>query len=373
MIQINKTYKNRIVVFLLTFVIFTTVVGTGQFAFNQFYKNSFAASLCDAPYGSGTYGSGTYNGNGTCTFGTFAGPLSGTVGDSFPGFSLSGCSVPNGTTVATLGVTPNLVNGVITNCIFVPTSGSVILASMVGVNSLALNATGVTSINIPIQFNNVAVTSTKLNLQVLLSGSYSLTNSRLNTTLQTLNKIPASQPYNVSPFNYNGTEVMNTNLPISDWILVELKPATGPSIKKALLLNIDGRAIDPYSNSNDVELGASFATGSYNIIVRHRNHLAISTNTPITITNGANTDFSFINNANVKGGNQTSFSTGKYGMRAGNVDGDGQILSTDRNILQTSAEFSNVYNSKDANMDGNVDSTDRTVVGNAPESNETLN
>ena len=372
MIQINKTYKNRIVVFLLTFVIFTTVVGTGQFAFNQFYKNSFAASLCDAPYGSGTYGSGTYNGNGTCTFGTFAGPLSGTVGNAFPGFVLTGCSAPNRTTVSTLGVTPNLVNGVITNCIFVPTSGSVILASMVGVNSLALSASGITSINIPIQFNNVAVTSTKLNLQVLLSGGYNSTTGNLNTTLNSLNKIPTDQPYITPPINVTGTRT-TADASIVDWVLVELKPSTGNSIKKALLLKNDGNLIDPISNNSNIELGASFATGSYNIIVRHRNHLAISTNTPITITNGATTNFSFINNSNVKGSNQTILATGKYGMRAGNVDGDGQILSTDRNIIQTSLEFSNVYNSKDANMDGNVDSTDRTIVGNAPESNETLN
>ncbi len=374
MIQINKTSKKRIVVFLLTFVVFTTIISTGQLAFNHFYKNSFAASLCDAPYGSGTYGSGTYNGNGACTFGTFLGPLSGTVGDAFPGFSLTGCLVPGGTTTATIGTAPNLVNGIIVNCIFVPNAGSLITTSMAGINSLALNASGVTSINISTQFNNVVVASTKINLQVLLSGDYNSANNNLNSTLNSLNKIPQAQPYNSAPFNYSGSETKSgvvTN--IADWVLIELKPATGASIKKAVLIKNDGNLIDPVSNDNNIELGAGFATGSYNVIIRHRNHLAISTNTPITITNGATTSFSFVDNVNVKNGNQTMLATGKYGMRAGNVDGDGQILSTDRNIIQTSLEFSNVYNSKDVNMDGNVDSTDRTIVGLAPESNETIN
>lgn len=178
MLKINKIAKNRFTVILLSFIVFVIVFGAGQYVYNTYFRQSYAASACDTPYGNGTYGSGTYSGNQNCSFGDFVGPLSGTVGDSFPGFLLTGCSLPNGTS-ATLGSGSNLINGVITNCIFVPNSGSVITASMVGINSLVLNVTGLTSINISTLFtNNIVITS---------SSSSSISSSSSNTSSSSVN------------------------------------------------------------------------------------------------------------------------------------------------------------------------------------------
>ena len=47
--------------------------------------------------------------------------------------------------------------------------------------------------------------------------------------LNLLNYIPTTQPYNIAPWNYTGTESVTTipNSNVIDWVLVELRETTG--------------------------------------------------------------------------------------------------------------------------------------------------
>jgi hypothetical protein len=62
-----------------------------------------------------------------------------------------------------------------------------------------------------------------LNLKVFLEGPFNGTS--MNTSLNDQNLIPLSQPYNVSPWIFPGTEQVTTipNSSIVDWILIEGK------------------------------------------------------------------------------------------------------------------------------------------------------
>ena len=66
-----------------------------------------------------------------------------------------------------------------------------------------------------------------LNLKAFLEGPFN--GSAMNTALNVQNLIPLGQPYNVSPWNYTGTEQVGSipNANVVDWVLVELRETTG--------------------------------------------------------------------------------------------------------------------------------------------------
>ncbi len=124
------------------------------------------------------------------------------------------------------------------------------------------------------------------NITAYLRGPWNGTT--MNTSLNSGGVIPLSQPYNTAPFNYTGTESVGSipNANIVDWVLVEhRKPATGlPSdatsatitgrqaaflLNNGTIVNLDG--VTPLS-FNITKQGAAF------IVVRHRNHLGVLSN-----------------------------------------------------------------------------------------------
>jgi hypothetical protein len=100
--------------------------------------------------------------------------------------------------------------------------------------------------------------------------------------------LPSTQPYNRPPWNYNGTETVTT-LPTNatDWVLVELRPAGNPILvteqRAALILN-NGNLAD-----TDGSIGVKFYNlgqgGSYYVVLRHRNHLAVVSALPVSLPN----------------------------------------------------------------------------------------
>ncbi len=60
------------------------------------------------------------------------------------------------------------------------------------------------------------------NIKVFLQGPYS--SGTMSTALRDNGFVPLAQPYNIAPFNYNGTEAVDT-VPagIVDWVLLELR------------------------------------------------------------------------------------------------------------------------------------------------------
>jgi hypothetical protein len=113
-----------------------------------------------------------------------------------------------------------------------------------------------------------------VNAKVILQAAWNGTS--MTTTLRTLSRIPLTQPYNVAPWNYAGTEnVGSIPANVVDWILVELRSTfNGAALDKraGFLLN-DGTIVD--LNGSSPLSFPGFDIANYFIVVRHRNHLAI--------------------------------------------------------------------------------------------------
>jgi hypothetical protein len=235
--------------------------------------------------------------------------------------------------------------------------------------------------------NNVPTT---LNINVNLAGNFnSTTDSMTNVLRSPTLLIPNAQPFTAAPYSYTGTETLpTTNLSanICDWVLIEVRNTSDVVItKKAALVKTNGEVIDANNaitgnTTTGISLPGVTATGLYKIIVRHRNHIPIATNTPITLTLGGTSNIDFTTNANVKGNNQIQVgtvgtgNTGSpiYGLRSADSNKDGATDALDRSNLDSSSESSNVYDIRDLNLDGAIDAVDRGIVQNVPEANQFL-
>lgn len=113
-----------------------------------------------------------------------------------------------------------------------------------------------------------------LDLKILLEGPY------LESKLMTRNSnflLPASQPYYIEPWSYNGNETitatLNTN--IIDWVLISLfndLENESPIVQQAALLKKDGNivSLDGYSLPH-----FNLPNQDYYVQVEHRNHLKV--------------------------------------------------------------------------------------------------
>ena len=290
---------------------------------------------------------------------TTASPVTGTIGQPLPTISLTGGNIPNGTaaTFVPMGGAP--ITGTIMNGNFVPTTGSLIpVGSTTGPSTGTLKSAGATDVNVPTNFS--AAVGPTLALKVILAGAYDTSTSMMKTGLRNKNLIPIAQPYNSPAFQYSGTEIMTT-IPVDavDWVLVELRQGSVTVGKKAGILKSNGDVVSTFGSGLTFE---GLPTGSYQVIIRHRNHLAISTNTDVVLTDGAVNGLDMSGNVNVKSSNQRMLQTGVYGLRSTNVNSDSQINAGDRSALRTSSDAINTYFNLDANLDGMVTALDRTLV-----------
>ena len=195
---------------------------------------------------------------------------------------------------------------------------------------------------------------------VLLEGPYNNISKQLGNTLRTKGLTPLTQPFNISPFNYAGTEGVNniSNIPadVCDWVLVELRDAddaynvvaqqAGWLLKTGKVRGLNHPDGLLFNNINYGE--------SYYIVVRSRNHLPVISAQPVSTTNP--TPYDFTNNVNkAMGVNQLkNMGDGKYAMFAGDINADGVITVTDFNIYVLQASFINQYARADCNYDSNV-------------------
>lgn len=148
-----------------------------------------------------------------------------------------------------------------------------------------------------------------VSLRAWLQGAYKSTDKMMRGDLHRLGLMPHLQPYGelktafgyatssdmVSPFDYKGTETASAavlaatggDAPV-DWVLVELRNVFDPGKRVAVaagLLQRDGDIVDaatgskvlPVSNADD---------GLYYIAIRHRNHLAVMTKEPVSVSRG---------------------------------------------------------------------------------------
>ncbi|MCB0806820.1 MAG: hypothetical protein KDC05_13570 [Bacteroidales bacterium] len=93
---------------------------------------------------------------------------------------------------------------------------------------------------------------TYVKISIWLEGPYK--QGKMNTDLNKSGYLPTSQPFNVSPWNYDGTESVPSipNGNVVDWVLVELRSADSASaatpetvlVKKAAFLMSNGKILE---------------------------------------------------------------------------------------------------------------------------------
>ncbi len=203
-----------------------------------------------------------------------------------------------------------------------------------------------------------------LELKLFLEGAYS-TGSLMDIDLQTaVNVLPSVNPYGGIPWNHAAGESVTTQAAIPsnavDWVLVELRdPVSFDWIQSVagFLLN-DGTVV---ATDGSIGLAFNVVPSNYHIIVRHRNHVDVMSNNPVSLTTGNNFyDFTDVNNI-MNSNNQVVLLFGStYGLHSGDVNADGIINVQDYNeyLNQSEGTTIDVYTSSDCDLDGNINTSD---------------
>ncbi|MEJ7626982.1 MAG: hypothetical protein WKF35_08975 [Ferruginibacter sp.] len=225
------------------------------------------------------------------------------------------------------------------------------------------------------------------NVTAYIKGDWNNPSGTMRTTLNFGGLLPLSQPYSAPPFNYAGSEFVGSipNANIVDWVLVDFrKPTSGLPAdavagtfigRKAAFLLSNGMLVD-----TDGFTPLSFnitKQGSGYLVVRHRNHLAVMSNSLPSNASGSYTNnFSIFSNSYKKptassdptvllatsGAGSTL-----YGMWPGDVNVSGSITTADVTpiniaIAGPASGNANVYNPRDINLDKNVTTADVSIT-----------
>lgn len=203
--------------------------------------------------------------------------------------------------------------------------------------------------------------SSRTNLKAFLEGCYS--NGQMLTLLNSTGFIPKDQPFNISPWNYSGSEsVSNIPSTIVDWVLIEIRTGLLENTKvavRATFLKNDGAIVDLDGTSQ-----VSFNTieaGDYYVVIRHRNHLDIMSSSPVTISSGSSTLYDFTTSQTKAYGNSPmkALGDGNFGMYAGDADADGNVDYVSDVLIYWVPNFGlDGYYPADFNMNGTVEYTE---------------
>ncbi|OWY22647.1 hypothetical protein C7N43_35605 [Sphingobacteriales bacterium UPWRP_1] len=204
-----------------------------------------------------------------------------------------------------------------------------------------------------------------IQVKLFLQGAYNPVSDVMRTDLSANGWLPAAQPFNTPPWNYNGTETVGTpaNITpdITDWVLVELRYAASPTVvaeKRAAFVRNDGYLIDVYGNPG-LNITQADPNQNYMLVVRARNHMAIVSNvifTPanqplIDLTQAANV---FLNNWTMAEIDTDNSGQPVFGLLGGDFNADGIISVTDFNQFIIQPSQINGYYFADASLDGQV-------------------
>jgi hypothetical protein len=136
-----------------------------------------------------------------------------------------------------------------------------------------------------------------------------------------------SSTYSGSPWNYTGSESV-TSVPsdVVDRVLVELRTGTSSGTKvatRAAFLKSNGTIVDLDGSSRVTFTGK--VAGNYFIVVRHRNHLAVMSANPVSLSASSSLYDFTTGLAEFYGGDAADLGGGVYGMYAGDANTDGVI------------------------------------------------
>ncbi|MEZ4888233.1 MAG: choice-of-anchor J domain-containing protein [Chitinophagales bacterium] len=202
------------------------------------------------------------------------------------------------------------------------------------------------------------VTPVTLRAKLWLEGVYNSSTLQMQVGDAFRSLIPLQQPFNQTPWNYNGSESL-TALPSDavDWVLVELRDANSKNqivASRAGILLQNGLVVDVDGQTNGINFFNIEANENYFVVVRTRHHLAVMSSIATNLQNSIPYDFTLPNN--VMGTNQLQLlaNGNTYGLFAGDFNSDGVVNVDDFNLFTSELAGINAYSASDVNMDRGV-------------------
>lgn len=210
----------------------------------------------------------------------------------------------------------------------------------------------------------------ELDLTVFLEGGFFI--SEMKTSLNQLGNLPLSQPYNIAPWNYTGSESVPfiPNIDVVDWILIELRETTGTAatatfdkrisrqtgflLKNGKIVGIDGTSNTKFEITPNDNLY---------VVIWHRNHLSIMSSEALILAgNIYNYDFTS-GESKIYGGSlgHKEIAPGVWCMMGGDGNADQTINDTDISLLKTQSG-SKGYLDVDYNLDSQINNIDKNDI-----------
>lgn len=215
---------------------------------------------------------------------------------------------------------------------YVPVNGDVITCEVTS-NAVCVNPLNAISNALIMSVTNVRV----LNLKVFLEGLF--------------NGISMNKAKNSLTEEYEGL--------IADQISVEFHSSASPYELQGLPVTSNLLT----NGSATVEIPESLS-GSYFVVIKHRNSLETWSSVPVLLTSG-NVSYDFTDMASRAFGSNMILISGKYYIYAGDVNQDDIINLSDMNDVENAAAiFQASYLPEDVNGDGQTDASDEIIIDN---------
>ncbi|MFC1786232.1 hypothetical protein ACFLZA_02580 [Candidatus Neomarinimicrobiota bacterium] len=192
--------------------------------------------------------------------------------------------------------------------------------------------------------------------QLFLEGAY-LEDAGMSNTINA--SIPLTSPYSEDPrtaASVHGSAV--------DWVLVEVRATTDgtPLGYRSCFLSNGGNLME---DDWSVGIGLPWIPGSYYLVIRHRNHLAIMNSAPEIVTTWGGTaashNFSTAQTQAFGTSPMVFLETNTYGMYAGDANSNATVNTTDYLSVLPDIGLSGYYDS-DCNLNNTVNTTDYLVI-----------
>ena len=152
----------------------------------------------------------------------------------------------------------------------------------------------------------------------------------------------------------------NGTTQVADTVTLELRNSTSPYAVVATAK----RVLTPGIGYGNFEF-SSLSSGSYYIVVKHRNALETWSASPVAMTPGGNYDYDFTTAASKAYGSNMILKLGRYCLYSGDVNQDGIIDGTDASLVDNDAlNFVSGYVSRDVDGNNFVDAGDASIVDN---------
>ena len=194
-------------------------------------------------------------------------------------------------------------------------------------------------------------------VRAFLQAPYDAAGDTMQTRLRQQNHLPLSSPY-------AGAMRSVTTMPSGavDWVLLTLRDPATASIagQESFLLDKSGYLTEMDGQSQVLGI-TGCSPGSYQIEVKHRNHVAVASRHLVSVDERTPSlfDFSADSSFYKENGTACEVESGIWGLWSGDMDQDGEVTDLDFDGWQNAArEGQRGYLPQDFNFDGDITTAD---------------